>query len=153
MISGVFSRACFPQLEYLRMCNFKQTERNMARISSCISNLKALYIIGPFETNFKVGAFKLFVDSQRHLKKITVHDCFKFGIDRSEESALKALRELLKIFRKTRYLKFVMTCSLGKRVKKEDLIQISKILTCRGVGVHLQIMSTIYAYEKRYNRK
>ncbi len=147
MIANAFSPSRFPKLEHLSVGYFKANERNMALIASCTANLKSASF-QPFESGSKVSAFQSIVDANRHLRQIIIDTCVLREADRSSESALESLSELVRIFCKCRTLRLTRSCSDEEEVEKEDLIDICKVLPCRGVDVYVQIGDVKYHYPK-----
>ncbi len=152
MIANVFVPSRFPKLENVSVTNFRASERNMAMISSCTTNLKSA-CFEPCESDLEVSGFKFIADSNRRLKDIAVDMDFFGGSERSAKCALESLSELAKIFHKCRKLRFETSCWNEEEVEKEDLIRICKVLPCRDVVVFVRIERVIYRYPNLPSKK
>ncbi len=145
MIANVFSPSRFPKLEHLTITDFRANKRNMALIASSTSNLKST-VLESFESDLEVSGFQLIADANRNLKEIKRTISAFHGIERSAKSALESLSELLKIFRKCRYLWVEISCAEEGVLKEEDLIRACKVLPCRGIDVFVLVGDVKYLY-------
>ncbi len=90
--------------------------------------------------------FQLIADPNKGLKEIEIEIRGVPVIDRSAESALEWVGELVKIFRKCRKLSFEIWRSREAEPKKEDLMRICKVLPCRGMDVYVKIARLNFRY-------
>ncbi len=145
MIGNVFVQSRFPKLEHLSIEDFVASERNLSLISLCTTNLKSASFV-PFEWDSKVSGFMFIADSNRHLNEIEIQIYESGEAGENAETALESLRELVKMFRKCRKLTLGISCSDEREATKENLINICKILPCRGMNVLVGIENIHYGY-------
>ncbi len=130
-------------LKHLALSCFRPIEGNVAMIVRATSNLIYLHLelAEPVQNG---DIFKTIVDSNPHLRMVSIKEKEDSDGERDGNSALELLQVLLDTFSKCDSLAFSILNTGKQDVPRDTIRDICGSLPCRGINLNVRIGSTFY---------